>query len=147
MHNCYIFGHKNPDADSVCAAIAYQNYKRAKGETRYVAARCGSSNARIDAIFSRFDVDLPVLIGDITPRIRDAMTKNVFSVTPHHTCSEVLEIMDSEGIRALPVENDSGELKGLISIFDLGDFFTPQGRIDHQVKLRVRFIRIARRQY
>ena len=45
----YVVGHRNPDADSICSAIAYAAFKQARGERDYVAARCGNSNARIDA--------------------------------------------------------------------------------------------------
>ena len=55
----YIFGHKNPDADAICSALAYEAYKHAIGQTEYVAARCGNSNARIDAILDRFQTPLP----------------------------------------------------------------------------------------
>jgi manganese-dependent inorganic pyrophosphatase len=48
----FVIGHKNPDADSICSAIAYAAFKEARGESGYVAARCGNSNARIDAIAS-----------------------------------------------------------------------------------------------
>ena len=49
----FVIGHKNPDADSICSALAYAAFKEARGETGYVAARCGNSNARIDAILGR----------------------------------------------------------------------------------------------
>ncbi|MEY2879516.1 MAG: hypothetical protein RLZZ15_1896 [Verrucomicrobiota bacterium] len=50
----YVVGHRNPDADAICSAIAYAAYKEARGERGYVAARCGNSNARIDTILARF---------------------------------------------------------------------------------------------
>ncbi|MFM9147918.1 MAG: DHH family phosphoesterase, partial [Verrucomicrobiota bacterium] len=42
----YVIGHKNPDADAICSAIAYAAFKRASGHEGFVAARCGNSNAR-----------------------------------------------------------------------------------------------------
>ena len=71
----YIIGHKNPDADAICSAIAYEAYKHELGETHYTAARCGNSNARIDAILGRFNTQLPLFIGDVTPRIENIMVK------------------------------------------------------------------------
>ena len=56
----YIIGHRNPDADAICSAIAYAAYKEARGEKGHVAARCGNSNARIDTILGRFRQPLPV---------------------------------------------------------------------------------------
>ena len=67
----YIIGHRNPDADAVCSSIAYAAYKEARGESGYIAARCGNSNARIDTILQRFRQPLPLYLSDVTPRVRD----------------------------------------------------------------------------
>lgn len=122
----FILGHKNPDADAICSALAYEAYKHAIGETEYVAARCGNSNARIDAILERFDVPLPRFIGDVTPRVENIMHSKVRSVTRKNTCAEALELIDKYDVRALPVVDDNGHLEGLISIFQLGEFFIPK---------------------
>ena len=63
----YILGHKNPDADAICSAIGYAAFKRAIGHDEFIPARCGNSNARIDAILGRFRVPLPTFVGDVTP--------------------------------------------------------------------------------
>jgi manganese-dependent inorganic pyrophosphatase len=122
----FILGHKNPDADAICSAIAYEAYKHATGETEYTAARCGNSNARIDAILERFNVPLPRFIGDVTPRVENIMHSKVRSVTKNSTCAEALELIDKYDVRALPVVDDNGHLEGLISIFQLGEFFIPK---------------------
>lgn len=122
----YIFGHKNPDLDAICSALAYQAYKHATGQTEYVAARCGNSNARIDAIMDRFDVALPTFIGDVTPRVESLMHTNVLSVTRESTCAEALELIDKHDVRALPVIDTSGQVEGMVSIFQLGEFFIPK---------------------
>src|SRR3954469_20075492 len=69
----YVVGHKNPDADAICSAIAYAAYKEARGEHGYVAARCGNSNARIDTVLARFRQPLPYYLSDVSPRVRDLM--------------------------------------------------------------------------
>ena len=84
----FILGHKNPDADAICSAIAYESYKHAVGEAEYTAARCGNSNARVDAILERFNVPLPRFIGDVTPRVENIMQTKVRSVTRESTCAE-----------------------------------------------------------
>jgi len=122
----YIFGHKNPDADAICSAIAYEAYKQATGFTEYKAARCGNSNARIDAILNHLKVPLPRFIGDVTPRVENIMHTKVRSVTRSSTCAEALELIDKYDVRALPVVDEKGRLEGLISIFQLGEFFIPK---------------------
>jgi len=122
----FILGHKNPDADAICSAIAYEAYKHAIGETEYIAARCGNSNARIDAILERFNLPLPRFIGDVTPRLGNIMRSEVRSVSKDSTCAEALELIDKYDVRALPVVDQAGHLEGLISIFQLGEFFIPK---------------------
>lgn len=124
----YIFGHKNPDADAICSALAYEAYKHAIGQTEYVAARCGNSNARIDAILERFQTRLPRFIGDVTPRVGNIMQSKTRTVSRQSTCAAALELIDKYDVRALPVVDQSGQIEGLVSIFQLGEFFIPKPR-------------------
>ncbi|NBY42445.1 MAG: CBS domain-containing protein [Verrucomicrobia bacterium] len=127
----YVIGHKNPDADSICSAIAYAAFKEASGQKGYVAARCGNSNARIDAILQRFGVSLPVFVGDVNPRVEDIMQTNPFVVSINDTCARALEILDEHDLRALPVIGREGQLEGYVSIFALGDYFIPKPKNRH----------------
>jgi manganese-dependent inorganic pyrophosphatase len=122
----YIFGHKNPDADAICSALAYEAYKHAIGQTEYIAARCGNSNARIDAILERFKTPLPRFIGDVTPRVGNIMQSKVRTVTKQSTCAGALELIDQYDVRALPVVDDAEQIEGIVSIFQLGEFFIPK---------------------
>jgi manganese-dependent inorganic pyrophosphatase len=124
----YVIGHKNPDADSICAAIAYAAYKDARKQPGYIAARCGNSNARIDAILARFEHPLPILLTDVTPRVRDVMVSNVISIPQDATCAEALELIDEHDVRVLPVIAEDRRVTGTVSIFQLGGFFVPKVR-------------------
>lgn len=124
----YIVGHRNPDADAICSAIAYAAFKEARGQTGFVAARCGNSNARIDAILSRFNQPLPLYLSDVTPRVRDVMVQDVISVQESATCAEALELIESRDIRVLPVVAGDRRLVGTVSVFQLGGFFIPRLR-------------------
>ena len=124
----YVLGHKNPDADAICSALAYSAYKHALGETHYVAARCGNTNARIDAIIEHFQLPVPVFLGDVTPRIEGIMSRTPHTVTPQSTCAEALELIDKYDVRALPVTDTADRLLGVISFFQLGEFFVPKPR-------------------
>lgn len=122
----YIIGHKNPDADSICAAIGYAAYKQARGLSGFIPARCGNSNARIDAILERFQQPLPLLLTDVTPRVRDVMVTNVVNVNEDATCAEALELIDEHDVRILPVVTAGQRVVGTVSIFQLGGFFVPK---------------------
>ena len=122
----YIIGHKNPDADSICSAIAYSAYKEARGESGFVAARCGNSNARIDTILGRFGQSLPVYVSDVSPRVRDVMVSDFVSVPEGATCAEALELIDHHDIRVLPVIDERRHVVGTISLAHLGGVFIPR---------------------
>ena len=122
----YVIGHKNPDADAICSALAYAALKQARGEPGYVAARCGNSNARIDAILARFHQPLPLYLSDVTPRVRDLMISEVISIPRDATCAEALALIEGHDIRILPVIDADGRVAGTVSIFQLGSFFTPK---------------------
>lgn len=124
----YIIGHKNPDADAICSAIAYAAYKEAKQIPGYVAARCGNSNARIDTILQRFRQPLPTYLSDVTPRVRDLMVEKVITVPPTATCAEALELIDQHDVRILPVITDDRRVIGSVSVFQLGGYFIPKFR-------------------
>lgn len=122
----YVVGHKNPDADAICSAIAYASFKEARGERGYVAARCGNSNARIDTILARFHQPLPHYLSDVSPRVHDLMTPAVISVPENATCAEALELLDRHHIRVLPVTNSRRKPLGLVSMANVGGVFIPR---------------------
>jgi manganese-dependent inorganic pyrophosphatase len=122
----YVIGHRNPDADAICSAIAYAAYKDARGERGHVAARCGNSNARIDTILGRFHQPLPVYVSDVWPRVRDFMESTVITVAEEATCAEALELMDRHNISILPVVDVARRVVGTISLPHLGGFFIPR---------------------
>lgn len=134
MELIYVIGHKNPDADAICSAIGYAAYKNGKNGKQYVAARCGNSNPRIDTILTRFKVPLPQFLGDVTPRVRDIMVKDVIKTRPDSICMEALELMDRNDVRVLPVVDENDLLLGNLSIFDLGEYFIPKPRDERQMR-------------
>jgi manganese-dependent inorganic pyrophosphatase len=122
----YVIGHRNPDADAICSAIAYAAYKDAIGERGVVAARCGNSNTRIDTILQRFRQPLPVYLSDVSPRVRDLMVSNVVTVPETATCAEALELIDRNNVHLLPVTNADGRVVGTLSLTHLGGIFIPR---------------------
>jgi manganese-dependent inorganic pyrophosphatase len=130
----YIIGHRNPDADAICSAIAYAALKERRGEAGYVAARCGNSNARIDTILERFHHPLPVYISDVTPRVRDLMIRDVAAVPETATCAEALELIEHRDVRVLPVLSAGRRVVGTVSITQLGGFFIPKVRAPREMR-------------
>jgi len=131
----YVIGHRNPDADAICSAIAYAALKEARGETGHVAARCGNSNARIDTILGRFRTPLPLYLSDVWPRVRDLMVSNVVTVPENATCAEALELIDRRNVSVLPVVDERGRVLGTISLPHLGGIFIP--RVNEPKEMRL----------
>jgi manganese-dependent inorganic pyrophosphatase len=125
-NSTYVIGHRNPDADAICSAIAYAAYKEARGERGHVAARCGNSNARIDTILGRFRQPLPIYLSDVWPKVSDLMDSTVVTVPENATCAEALELIDRHNIALLPVVDPAHRVVGTISLPHLGGFFIPR---------------------
>ena len=141
----YVIGHRNPDADSICSAIAYAAFKQARGEPGYLAARCGNSNARIDAILERFHTPLPHYLTDVYPRVRDMMSREPLVVHEEATCAEALNLIDRHGITYLPVVSDQQRAVGSLTLAQLGHFFIPRLEEPRAMRqVRTSLARIAR---
>jgi manganese-dependent inorganic pyrophosphatase len=131
----YVIGHKNPDADAICSAIAYAAFKEQRGDKGYVAARCGNSNARIDTILHRFNQPLPLYLSDVSPRVRDLMINDVVSVTDCATCAEALEMIDRHGVSVLPITTPDRKMVGTVSLAQMGGFFVPHINEPRQMRI------------
>jgi manganese-dependent inorganic pyrophosphatase len=129
-----VIGHRNPDADAICSAIGYAAFKNNLNGGGYLPARCGNSNARVETILSHFGVELPEFVGDVTPRVRDIMVRDVIKVHKDSICADALELIDVHDVRMLPVVDEEDRLQGALSIFDLGDHFIPKPREERKMR-------------
>ena len=125
MSEILVIGHRNPDTDAICSAIAYADFKQRTGTRNVVAARCGELNDRIEFVLRTFGLPAPRFVTDVSPRVRDVMQSNVLSVPPRTTVVEALALMDARNIRVLPVLNSERRCLGLMSVFKASKFFFP----------------------
>ncbi len=89
-----VIGHRNPDMDSICAAIGYAELKRLIGVPNVIAARAGGTNERIDFALHKFGVESPHFISDLFPRVRDVMERGVISVTVDSSVYEAVQLIE-----------------------------------------------------
>jgi manganese-dependent inorganic pyrophosphatase len=120
-----VIGHRNPDTDAICSAIGYAEFKRRTGLPEATAARCGDTNDRIDFVLRTFGVEPPRFVADVSPRVRDVMNRDLVSVLPDTPIAEALATMDEGNIRVLPVINEERRCEGLVSVFKVGQFYSP----------------------
>ena len=114
----YVIGHKNPDTDSICSALAYANFKREITGRDYVARRAGHLNEETRYVLHRFHVESPKLLANVKLQVRDMDIHKTKGVTPNTSVKEAWELMKSENIKTLPVLRE-GELVGVISTGDI----------------------------
>jgi manganese-dependent inorganic pyrophosphatase len=118
-----VFGHRNPDNDSICSAVAYAHLKNVTDPDHvYVAGRLGPMPPETVWVFERFGVDAPDEVEHVRMRAADAMTADVVTVAPETTLLEAGTLMGERGIRALPVVED-GVPRGLLTTESLANRF------------------------
>ncbi len=125
MSEVLVIGHRNPDTDAICSAIAYAEFKRRTGLKEAVAARCGDTNDRIDFVLRTFGVPAPKFVSDVSPRVSDVMERHLVHADPQTSAAEALGILEDRGKRVLPVLRKDGSCMGLVSVFKMTRFFYP----------------------
>ena len=132
-----VIGHRNPDMDSICSALGYARLKQALGWRDVVAARAGNLNARIQFALDKFGAEPPVFLSDVTPQVRDVMTREVISARADHSVAQALRSIEKRRFRGLPVVDESNRCLGLLSTLQLvQQFFPPLGRVDSTRQVR-----------
>lgn len=116
MKPIYVFGHRHPDNDSICSAVAYAYYKNATdSENTYIPARLGPVPRETKWAFEKWGATLPEEIKHIHTRVGDVMSSNVVMITAERPMAEAGRVMREEDLRALPVVDDEGHVLGLLS--------------------------------
>ena len=116
----YIVGHRNPDTDSICSAIAYANLKRILdgGEQVYIAGRAGAINPETEFVLNKFQADVPQFISHVMTQVRDMDIRQTKGVPGSMSLKRAWEMMRDLGVVTLPITEDK-KLKGLITIEDI----------------------------
>ena len=115
MNNIYILGHKHPDTDSVCSAIGYAAFLNRNGGNTYIPAVCGQLNAESEYALKKFGAEEPALIMNVEPSVSDLKNTHHESALASTPAFDVIELMDKNNLRNLPITDENGKLTGLIS--------------------------------
>ncbi len=124
----WVVGHKNPDTDSICAAIAYADLKNRIEEktpssqehrVTYVAKRAGNVNAETAYVLDYFHVQAPELINDVGTQMKDISIRKTQGVSGHISMKKAWEMMKILKVVTLPVVNSRNQLEGLIVTGDI----------------------------
>ncbi|MFQ5466180.1 MAG: putative manganese-dependent inorganic diphosphatase [Thermodesulfobacteriota bacterium] len=115
----FVIGHKNPDTDSICSAMALAGLKRAEGMENVEAARAGDLNPQTSFILDYLGIEPPRYLPDVFLRARDVMSTDVVTVAEDTPIEKVMEVMRSQGIRFIPVLDPGGRPVGVVTVMDL----------------------------
>ncbi len=115
-----VVGHKNPDTDSICAAIAYANLKSQIDDTmEYIPMRAGSVNAETAFVLDYFKAKTPELLKDVGTQIKDIHIRKTEGVSSNLSMKKAWEMMKILNVVTLPVVNKRDKLEGLIVTSDI----------------------------
>lgn len=114
----YVVGHKNPDTDSVCSAIAYAQLRTQLTGERHNARRAGQLNEETQYVLDFFNVKAPALLTDLRIQVKDVALRKVEGVNGSLSIKTAWAKMKEEDLKTLPVTWD-GKLEGVITIGDI----------------------------
>lgn len=120
----YVVGHKNPDTDSVCSAIAYAHFKNLTDKRfLFTPARAGKLNEETAFVLGRFGVPSPNEIESLTATVSDLELKTPISVRSIDSVKTLVLLMKERGVRAVPVVDDGSRLKGIVGLKDIAQHY------------------------
>ena len=117
-----MIGHKNPDTDSICSAIAYAELKNILHGGGYCAARAGQINQETQYVLNFFQVSAPKYVGDVMTDIRDIEIRKTQGVSGQISLKKAWNMMRALGVVTLPI-TDNQRLQGLITIGDIANAY------------------------
>ena len=120
----YIIGHKNPDTDSICSAIAYADIKnRLNSGKKYAAKRAGQINEETEYVLKRFGVEAPGYLSDVGTQVKDMEIRETPGVPNNISIKDAWSIMKKSSAVTLPITKEDGQLEGLITTGDIANSY------------------------
>ena len=118
-HKVVVIGHRNPDTDSICSAIAYAELKNRTSDLVCEPRRAGKMNQETEFVLKKFGVKPPRMCTDVNPKIRDVDYREMPGIPGSTSLRKAWEIMRDQQIDTLPVTNADSELEGVITVKDI----------------------------
>lgn len=118
----YITGHKNPDTDSICSALALAELKNKMGEPAE-AIRLGNLNRETEFVLNFFNVEAPRLKTSIKPQVRDIEIDPAYCVSPDMSMANAMDLIQKNNINSLPVVDDTDNLIGIVSLSNIASTY------------------------
>ena len=118
-HKVVVIGHRNPDTDSICSAIAYAELKNKTSDLVCEARRAGKMNQETEFVLKKFGVTPPRMCTDVNPKIRDVDYREMPGIPGATSLRRAWEIMRDQQIDTLPITSAENDLEGIITVKDI----------------------------
>ena len=120
MDKIYIFGHKNPDTDSVCSSITYANLKNKLGfnaEPRLLSPL----NPETKFVLNKFNLEEPKYLNDVKVKIKDVKFHKNYLINENRPIIEAFNMMNKNSITGIPLVDDDKKLTGYVSLKEVAN--------------------------
>lgn len=121
MNKTYIFGHRNPDTDSICASITLANLKHQLG-LEATPVCLGEINNETKYVLDYFKVRKPKYINDVKLQISDLDYRKGFQVLDTECLYDAFTTMNKDEVSGIPVVNENKKLVGMITLKEIATY-------------------------
>ena len=140
----FVIGHKNPDTDSICSAIAYCEIKnRTFQNRRYIPKRAGQINEETEFVLNRFGIQPPGYLSNIGTQVKDMDIRMSPEADKSMSLKNAWDLMQENSIVSLPIRDKEGGLEGLITIGDIAKTYMDTTDSYLLSTARTQYLRIA----
>ncbi|MDG6876160.1 putative manganese-dependent inorganic diphosphatase [Clostridium perfringens] len=119
----YITGHKNPDSDSICAAIAYAEFKNKTQDTLAIPVRLGNVSQETQYILDYFGVEAPQFLETVKLKVEDLEMDNMAPLAPEVSLKMAWNIMRDKNLKSIPVADGNNHLLGMLSTSNITETY------------------------
>ena len=119
LMSLFVFGHRNPDTDAICSAIAYADLLQQTGQPDALAACCGAPNKRTEYVLNTAGIAAPKIIMDVRPEVEDICRKETITASFGDAFFEAYRRIQEWDLRASPVVDTDHRVVGVLSVLDL----------------------------
>ena len=122
----YVSGHKNPDTDSICSAIAYSYLLNATNKYNAVPVRLGEVNRETEYVLKRFGVEHPVLLKTVKQKVEDLNYDKVTVFSKDLTLKTAWFLLKQQNLKSAPILDEHGQLLGFLSTSNIIEGYMDQ---------------------
>ena len=117
----YIFGHKNPDTDSVCSSIALSYLKNELGG-KTAPKVLGNINNETKFVLDYFKVPVPSYLNDVRVRIKNIKYDKKAYIFEEESINDAFNVMQKQNLTAIPLIDDKKKLTGYVTLKEIAKY-------------------------